>query len=220
MIDLAMTVMLPILMAYELVGKAAHEWVGTVMLLMFILHHTINRHWHKNFFKGNYTPIRILGTIINILLFFIMISLMLSGIIMSQYTFSFLSINDGKSFARILHLLASYWGFVLMSLHAGLHVNKSIGIIQKHVYQSEASKLWLIFLRTISLLLACYGAYALFQRQIGSYLFLQSQYVFFDYSEPLILFFADYIAMMMLFACMGHYAAKWLRKISRKIKYS
>lgn len=36
-VDLAMTVLLFLLMAYLLVGEAAHEWLGLAMFLLFIL---------------------------------------------------------------------------------------------------------------------------------------------------------------------------------------
>lgn len=34
-IDMMMTVMLPLLMAYQLIGEALHEWMGSCMLLLF-----------------------------------------------------------------------------------------------------------------------------------------------------------------------------------------
>lgn len=53
-----------------------------------------------------------------------------------------------------------------------------------------------------------YGVYAFAKRSIPSYLFLQAQFVFFDFEEPLILFFLDYLAAMGLFVWIGHYLAK------------
>ena len=42
-IDIGMTVMLLFLMAYELIGEAAHEWLGIGMFVLFIIHHILNR---------------------------------------------------------------------------------------------------------------------------------------------------------------------------------
>ena len=39
------------------------------------------------------------------------------------------------------------------------------------------------------------------------YMFLQVQFVFFDYGEPAVLFFADYLSVMCLFAVIGHYVS-------------
>ena len=37
----------------------------------------------------------------------------------------------GPAFARRLHILGSYWGFLLMSLHLGLHWNAVLGMVKK-----------------------------------------------------------------------------------------
>jgi hypothetical protein len=42
-VDIGMTVMLLFLMAYELIGEAAHEWLGIGMFVLFIIHHILNR---------------------------------------------------------------------------------------------------------------------------------------------------------------------------------
>lgn len=36
-IDIAMVICLPVLMAYQLVGEALHEWVGMVMFVLMSL---------------------------------------------------------------------------------------------------------------------------------------------------------------------------------------
>lgn len=51
-IDILMVVILPILMSYILVGKATHIYLGLTMVLLFIIHHIINRRWLKNMVKG------------------------------------------------------------------------------------------------------------------------------------------------------------------------
>ena len=60
LIDFGMTVLLPLLMAYTLVGEAAHEWLGMAMLALFVLHHVLNFRWLKNLPHGCYSGFRIL----------------------------------------------------------------------------------------------------------------------------------------------------------------
>lgn len=67
-VDAAMVLLLPVLMAYSLVGEALHEVVGTLMLVLFLLHHWLNRAWLKGLFRGRYTPRRVFQTAINLLL--------------------------------------------------------------------------------------------------------------------------------------------------------
>jgi len=54
--------------------------------------------------------------------------------------------------------------------------------------------------------------YAFGVRQIGEYMLLKTPFVFFDFDEPLIFFYLDYLAVMGLFVCIGHYGSKLLKK--------
>ena len=67
-IDIGMVLLLPLLMAYSLVGEAAHEYLGIGMFLLFVVHHILNIAWWKNLFRGKYTQIRIVGTVLNFVL--------------------------------------------------------------------------------------------------------------------------------------------------------
>lgn len=42
-VDVAMTAALLLLMAFELIGRQAHEWIGTGMIVLFVVHHILNR---------------------------------------------------------------------------------------------------------------------------------------------------------------------------------
>lgn len=103
-----------------------------------------------------------------------------------------------------------------MSLHLGLHWGMMMGMARRIVRKVPAAVKWL--LRGIAALMAGYGIYAFIRREIGLYLFLQNQYVFFDFEEPLIFFLADYMAVMALFVWLGHYFSKGLRYIIQKKK--
>ena len=131
MIDLIMTVMLLCQMGYMLVGETLHEWVGTAMFLLFIVHHILNRRWYGGLQRGRYTPYRIMQILINILLLVSMAALMVSGIVMSRVVFAFLPLQGGMALARVVHMLASYWGFILMSVHLGMHWGMVMGMIRK-----------------------------------------------------------------------------------------
>ena len=159
------------------------------------------------FRPSRYTPVRILMLAVNILTLAAMVLLMYSGITMSRHVFAFLPARGGMAAARRLHLLGSYWGFLLMSLHIGLHwgmVGNGLGIKQ------GIRNRWLCFAG--SLLAAVYGVYVFAKRDFLTYLFLKSEFVFFDYAESKILFYLDYMALMGLCIFIMHYGSKLLRK--------
>lgn len=234
--DFCMTAVLIVLMAYELVGQAAHEWLGIGMLVLFILHHIWNRKWIGNRFKRKrrpgiplyplghacakngtkirkYTLFSILQTLLVICIFIAMTGSMVSGAILSRHALAFLPIQGGRSFARNLHMLSAYWGFALLSLHLGFHWSMIMGMIKKHWKKASAVPVWI--LRGSAFLTVAYGAYASWKRGVWEYMFLKNQFVFFDFDEPLAIFLADYIAVLALFVWCGHYVSKWA-KIRKK----
>ena len=182
-----MPIMMITLMAYQLIGKAYHEYAGTVLFIIFIIHNILNIKWYSNLFKGSYTPYRILSTIINILLL-----IMISGIIMSEYTFSFLNINSGMAISRLIHLSASHLGFILVSIHMGMHLGiflpKNTNNIKKLVF----------------ILISIYGAYSLYSRKILSYVFLTNKFMLTDFNENIFKFVIDYTSIMILFTIIGY----------------
>ena len=212
-VDISMTVILLLLMAYSLVGEVAHEWLGTGMFALFVLHHVLNYKWICSLFKGRYTPYRILQTALVILALVSILGSMVSGIVMSGHVFSFLPITGGQWWARTLHMLSAYWEFVFISLHLGLHWSMMMGMASRLWKKRSAVRSWIV--RTAGVLLAGYGIYAFLKRGIGSYMFLKNQFVFFDYNEPLFFFLLDYIAAMGLFVFIGYYLFEGLKRISR-----
>ena len=135
-----------------------------------------------------------------------MLGLMVSGVILSRHVFDFLPIKGGRGFTRTLHMLSSYWGFCLMSLHLGMHWNMVMGTVKK----LTKSK-WQVFapLRQLFLIIMIgYGLYAVIHQKILTYLFLRSHFVFFNFGEDILIFLFDYTAIMGLVAAAGYYADK------------
>ena len=201
-LDAAMVLLLPLLMAYSLIGEAFHEVAGTLMLVLFILHHWLNRKWWKSLFRGKYSLQRFFRTALNLLLLLFMICQPLCGILMSKHLYTFLPADGVSSVARAIHLPLANWGFVLMSFHAGTHLDTML--------PKEKKAIILDILAAISI----YGIYAFFKRQIPAYMILRLPFAFFDYSEARIFFFADYLSVMVLFATLGFLLFQWIGKNS------
>lgn len=214
-IDMVMTALLLFLMARQITGDLAHEWLGAAMFVLWIAHHILNRNWYSHLFKGRYTPVRVLQSILNAAVLLSMLGLMVSGVILSREVFAFLPISGGVAFARSLHVVSAFWGFVLMALHLGLHWNMVIGMVRKLV-RTVSSKSVHFLLRIAAVLIAGYGVYAFGKNQIPSYLFLTAQFVFYDYEKPVWLFFAEYMAIMGLFVFLAHYISKGLQRLIKR----
>ena len=208
-VDVLMICILLLLMARSLVGEAAHEWLGISMFVLFILHHVLNNRWSRNLFKGKYTPFRILQTALVVFVLISMLGSMVSGIILSEYALTFLPAMGGSSWARTLHMLCAYWGFVFMSLHLGLHWNMMMGMAKRMAKRFSRMRTWI--LRAVAVMIAGYGVFAFFKREIGDYMLLRTMFVIFDFNEPLIFFLLDSIAVMGLFVFIGYYLSKGMK---------
>lgn len=209
--DVLMTIALFFLMGYQFWGEAIHEWIGAGMFVLFIAHQVCNLNWYKNLFRGRYTPMRILQCTINILTLAAMLMLMYSGITMSRHVFAFLPMRGGMALARRLHILGSYWGYVLMSLHLGLHWGMVLNmVVKKRISQRKYWAAGFI----AGLLTVVYGIYVfIIKRNFLTYMFLRSEFVYLDYEEPKLLFFLDYLALMGLCIFIAHYSAKLARRV-------
>lgn len=142
-------------MTYERIGQAAHEWIGIGMFVLFVLPHILNRKWCKALLKEKYTLLRALQTALVAAVLFCMLGSMVSGMMLSRYAFAFLQVNAGHSFARMLHMLSAYWGFVFMGLHLGFHWGMMMGIAKKLFKKLSVIRKWI--LRAAAIVIAGYG---------------------------------------------------------------
>ncbi len=217
-VDALMTLTLLFLMGYQFWGDVAHEWAGAGMFVLFIIHHILNWNWYKNLFRGRQTPFRIFQLILDLAVFAAMICLMISGIMLSSYVFDFLNIHGGTSFVRLLHMASSYWGFVVMALHLGIHWGIFAGLARKMLRIKESSRVRSIVLFLVSAAIAVYGVTVFVKRNLLAYMLVQTQFVFLDFGESKLLFYLDYLAMMGTCIFLAHYIGRVLRNLGNSRK--
>ena len=208
-IDLLMTAGLLFLMAFQITGEALHEWIGAGMLILFLLHNILNVRWYGNLLKGKYHALRVFRTVVNLMLLVSMLVQAYSGIVLSRHVFAFLPINSGMAIARVLHLAGAYWGFVLMSVHLGLHWSMIMRMFQKLPVQKENAARNIV-LRIGAAAIALYGAVCFINADIPAYMLLRTEFAFFDYDKSTVQVFVEYIAMMGLLVWVSYYASKML----------
>lgn len=217
-VDVMMTAALYACMAYMLVGEEAHEWIGSGLALLFVLHNALNRKWYTALLTGRYTPLRAFQTAVNLLCLASMAATAVSGAAMSRYLYDIPFLSGGASLARTVHMLAAYWGYCFISLHLGLHWSMMLGMMKNAAAPQRAPRWVMPLLRTAGAAAALLGAHALMRHSLLDYMFLRNQFVFFDTERPLYLFFLDYAAIMALWAWLAHYARLALIKIQARKK--
>nr|AHF23922.1 serine/threonine-protein kinase Pkn1 [uncultured bacterium Contig1522a] len=195
-VDVLMTVLLLCLMAYPVTGETLHEWCGIGMTVLLIVHHILNRKWTAALFKGKYGAYRTVSTAVNALLFVSIALTAVCGMAMSSKAVPFLYGILPVSFARRFHLSMSYWSFVLMGFHLGLHVPAMTA-------GWKLNKTVKTILAAIFALIAGFGFMLFLKNGIPGYLFFRTPFAFFDYGKSAPAVFAENLAMLIAFAFLG-----------------
>ena len=208
-VDAAMTALLLFLMAYQVTGEMAHEWIGMGMTVLVIIHQILNRKWYGALFKGKYNPYRTVTTILNILLLLGIALTAFCGMSMSGYAVPFLYGMAPVSFVRRMHLSMSHWCFVLMGLHLGMH----IPAMTAGVKLTDRTKMILACIFT------CIGGAGLrlfLRNDMPDYLFFRVPFAFLDYEKAGWLVLLENLLMLSFWVLMGALAARICGKTPRK----
>ncbi len=203
LIDLFMTIALLLLMLFQITGQQVHEYLGIMMLVLFLGHNVLNWKWYRHLFKGKYKLYRCIQTILNIGILMMMLGLGYSGMVMAQYLP--FSISGSMSLVRRLHLACSYWGFVLMSIHLGMHLRQIVHMFKKYMCLENN------VLKLVMVIISLCGIYCFIQNNIVSYMFLINEFVFFDFEKNILIVLLEYLSMMGLWINIGYF-------ITNKIK--
>lgn len=210
-IDLIMTVLILVALACRLTGTTIHELLGVTLFILFVVHNILNWRWYKALLKRRYNTLRIFHTVVNLLLLITLLALLLSGVMLSRTVFAFMDLNGGL-FARKLHMLSTYWGFILMSVHLGMHGDIIMAAVRTMVKMTSANRSRTFALQIMAALLALYGVHAFFSREIGTKLILYYTFDFWNYDQSPVIFFVDYLSIMGLVVCITHYAVRLIQR--------
>ena len=199
--DTLLTLLVLCLMSYQAAGGAVHEWSGVAMTALLVLHHILNRRWYGALFKGRYSARRILASAINVLLLVSVVLTAVCGMGMSCSAIPFLYGFLPIPFAQRFHLAMSFWSFVLMGLHLGLHLPALTG-------EGRMSGRAKIVTIRASVLVAAVGAWLFIKNGIPGYLFFRAPFAMFDYTKSLLRVLLENLSMFVFFAVVGFACAE------------
>jgi hypothetical protein len=124
-LDLFLFVSFLVFMQPALTGIAIHEWLATAAILTFLLHILSQWDWiiavGRRFFQKFFHQSR-LNFILDILLFFSMITVMLSGLLISRSFLPALGFPLAPNFFwRRIHDVSAHFTLLVVAIHVGLH---------------------------------------------------------------------------------------------------
>ena len=209
-VDVVLTVLLLFLMAFQVTGDVLHEWLGIGMTAVLVLHHILNRKWYQSIFKGKYSPYRIVMTAVNTLMLAAIALTALSGMSMSGHAVRFLYGLIHVMTARKLHLAMSWWAFILMGVHIGLHI-KAMTAKLPH----KGKPVFKVILTGIS----GAGLWLFLKSGIVNYITFRTHFAFLDYTAAKQLVILQNLAILLFFVLIGYVLSEITQKNKDK-KYS
>ncbi|MFV0395173.1 MAG: DUF4405 domain-containing protein [Coprobacillaceae bacterium] len=216
-IDIIMTSLLLFLKAYTHTGQETHEWLGVTMFVLFLVHNILNKNWYRSIANGKYNAYRVFMTCLNILIIITVISLMVSGISMSNYVLKSVDIMTASS-ARKIHMMASYWGFALISIHLGVHWRMITSMIKKMLNLDFTNKVSHLIVKYLSIIIMIFGIIFLIKHDLLLYMFLRTEFVYFDYTKSLSGFLFEYLIILSMYVGVGYYISMYIRRLQKKKK--
>ena len=209
-VDAVLTVLLLFLMAFQVTGDVLHEWLGIGMTVTLVLHNILNRKWYKAVFKGKYSPYRITMTAVNSLMLVSIALTALSGMSMSGHAVPFMYGLINVMTARELHLAMSYWSFIFMGLHIGLHMKSMTAKLP------EKGK---IIFKVILTGVSGVGLWLFIRGDIVNYILFRAHFAFLDHTTAKWLIILQNLAMLLFFVLVGYTLSELTQKNGEK-KYS
>lgn len=209
-LDIAMTLLSVALMGGTMLfqGDKVHQVLGMALLALWAAHIALNRRWYASLFRGTYPPYRVMQLSVNAGIIVCALLVAASGMMMAW----FVPVSSALGFARTAHLVGTHWYYLFMCAHLGMHAGQMTARFGAgRSGQKQTVALWIA-------LVCAYGASAFARRGVWQYLFLRQQFFFLDMESGYVLFVADYIAILVLFAAAAHYAGKLLVRTKRDAK--
>lgn len=91
-----------------------------------------------------------------------------------------------------------------------------LGVARRAAGGKPAGKTRCIACNVLGTAVAVYGLVAFVRRGLPMYMLVQTHFVFFDYSEPIPLFYLDYLAMMGPCIFLAHWMGRALRRKAKQ----
>lgn len=205
-VDAALAGLLVAVMATALVQEAPHEYLGVALFTAAAAHAILNRRRFKALLHGRRNAVGVVSIVAIAGLAICFVGQLASALVLSKFAFGFLPVLPGASLARRIHMLCSYWGFVLAFAHAGLHM-KVLGRLMPIVGARRALgtpryAVWAP--RLLFVAVSCFGVYSFVRLDFGAYLLGGVQFASADYGASLVSSMMSYASIAVLIGGLFH----------------
>lgn len=212
--DLVAAALLLFCLSYWWLGNVTHEVAGTALFLLLILHNVFNRRWYANAVTRARQRRGLFNLTATILLLTSMLMLLVTSLLISNALSSIMSAYDGFT-VRQIHIAASYWAVILVSIHLGLRWPILLNVARGWVGITRPSTIRTWSLRLLAALIAAYGLWSSSVHALGTKLSMQMTLDWWNFEDSVAGFFLHWLAIAGLFIALTYYAKLGLANLAR-----
>lgn len=161
-LDVALLIIFLLTMSFYFLPRILHEIFGLIMATAVFAHVFINRRRFFSMFKGSLSAKKIFSNAVNIFLIGIFITILITGVCMSNYIFhDFIPMELRRNMTfHQLHVALPYVMMILIGLHIGLHWRELREKFLRFIKNSLAEKI-------LAAVIIGAGVYGSFLNQVG-----------------------------------------------------
>ena len=201
-------------LAYYWLDNMMHELVGTGMFLLVIAHNIFHRRWYGGLRRPPCETRTAIDRALVVCLLVAMAALLVTSVMISQTVFSAVAMPDSYT-ARRIHVLAAHWVLILVAIHLGIRWRMILAAVRNALGVRQGNAVRTAVMRLLAVAGAAAGLHSSYEMGIFGKLIARMSLEWWDFGESTIGFFLHHIAIMGLFAFLGHYAFHWLQQTRR-----
>lgn len=95
----------------------------------------------------------------------------------------------------------------------GLHWGMFLGVARRALNLRQPARLRKVLLPILGACIAAYGLRVFVRRDLLAYMLVRTRFAFLDFSEPIPLFYLDYLAMMGACIFLAYYGVALVRRL-------
>ncbi|MBQ7478732.1 MAG: DUF4405 domain-containing protein [Selenomonadaceae bacterium] len=211
-LDIALFILCLFTISFQFLPRILHEILGLAMLAAAIWHLWLNRAWISSLGKGNWTVLRGLSTLVNMLLIASMVVIIVTGCFISNYLFKgWFGMELQRSIlVHQLHVSLSYWLLILIGLHLGFHWQGLWHRLAKWRKWEESSAPYRLATRFMPLMILVVGIYGSFLNRVGDRLLMKHIFATEAVHQPFAVYILLLIGIVGLYGVIGFFLRKWL----------
>ncbi len=184
-LDLIMTVLMIIMMGYDVSGALWHEILGITTIVLFIIHIGINAGWMKQVIAKKtiqQSSVIMIKFIVDVLQIILILIISVTSVLISGFIFH-VETTHYDLFAY-LHNAAAYLLLITIGIHTGFHSRMIFSFLKKLFGLEQVNRVRTVVVRILAVLMVIVGVKASFDRGLAAkFIPYQSKTVQIDSTE-------------------------------------